>query len=145
MDSKGRTSLPARFRDVLMGKHREAGSDEDCQFVLTMGIEKCLVLYSIHDWNALEAKLAELSQFNAAVQRVRRIYVAGATDVSLDRHGRVVLAPMLREYAGIQRDVVWAGMGNVVELWGKERWLEEMESSRAQPEHISKVLTELGL
>ena len=145
MDSKGRTSLPARFRDVLMVKNREVGIDDDCQFVLTMGMEKCLVLYSIHGWNALEAKLSELSQFNAAVQRVRRIYVAGATDASLDRHGRVVLPPMLREYAGILRDVVWAGMGNVVELWAKERWLEEMESSRAQPENISKVLTELGL
>lgn len=143
IDAKGRMSLPVRFREQLasMGD----GTSEDVQFILTTGIERCLVLYPVKQWQALEEKLAGLSQFDPAVVAIRRIYLAGATEVTLDKNGRLLIPPMLREYAGLCRDVVWAGMGNTVELWGKEQWNLQAEASRSDRQAISASLAGLGL
>ena len=77
--------------------------------------------------------------------QLKRIYVAGAIACTLDKHGRLMIPAMLREYAGIQRDVVWAGMVKTAEIWAKELWKLQAETSRADREGIARALTELGL
>ena len=143
IDAKGRMSLPVRFREPLTGQSEEG--TEEVRFILTTGIDRCLVLYSMEHWRALEEKLASLSQFDPAVVSLRRIYLAGATEVILDKNGRLLIPPMVREYAGLCRDVVWAGMGNTIELWSKEEWNLQAQASRADRQAISSALAGLGL
>ena len=155
IDSKGRTSMPARIREVLSRMNHPEGVPEVVEadsevmsqesFVLTTGIDRCLVVYSMPEWTLFEAKLGSLSQFDPAVVQLKRIYVAGAIECTLDKHGRLMIPPMLREYAGLTRDIVWAGMVKTTELWAKEHWKLEVETSRADRVSISRALTELGL
>src|SRR5262245_10763825 len=106
IDGKGRTSLPVHFREVLAA---EPNGDKD-SLIITTGIDRCLVAYPLPEWRAFEAKLAGLSQFDPAVVQLKRIYVAGATECPIDKHGRLLIPPMLREYAKLEGEVVWAGM-----------------------------------
>ncbi|MEM6731029.1 MAG: division/cell wall cluster transcriptional repressor MraZ [Myxococcota bacterium] len=154
MDAKGRTSLPSRFRELLGtdsdGANGAHSDDSDAvsiddRLILTTGIDRCLVAYPVAEWQAFEAKLAALPQFDPAVVQLKRIYVAGATECSIDKHGRLLIPPMLREYAAIQRDVVWAGMVTTIEVWAKEAWNDQAAASRADRGAIAQKLGELGL
>jgi MraZ protein len=146
IDAKGRTSIPVRFRETLaeLSAAQEQGSD-GTHLIVTTGIDRCLVAYPPVEWRAFEARLAALSQFDPAVVTLKRIYVAGATDCVIDRHGRLMIPPLLREYAGLERDLVWAGMVTLIEIWAKEKWNEQAQSSRGQRDAIVRALTELGL
>ncbi|MEE8409006.1 MAG: division/cell wall cluster transcriptional repressor MraZ [Myxococcota bacterium] len=149
IDAKGRTSLPARFRDVLAGL-RESGETSPAKahgdrLIVTTGIDRCLVAYPPAEWEAFEARLAALSQFDANVVQLKRLYVAGATECALDKHSRLLIPPMLREYAGLKRDVVWAGMVTTIELWSKGSWNQQVVSSLSNRDAIVRALSELGL
>lgn len=141
VDGKGRTSLPARFRDVLAGLG-------ESRLVITTGLEPCLVAYPLREWEAFEERLARLPSFDKSVAMLKRLYVSGAVECDLDKLGRLQLTADLREHAGLTRDVTWAGMGKNIELWDKERWTAlkqstlEDESTRAQ---MAARLAELGL
>jgi MraZ protein len=137
IDAKGRTSLPARFREVL------AAGDE--KLIITTGFDRCLVAYPVNEWQAFETKLASLSQFDPAVVQLKRLYVAAATECAIDKHGRLLIPPMLREYAGLKANLVWAGMVTTIEIWAKENWNEQQAASRSDPRAIVRALTELGL
>ncbi|MCK5688064.1 division/cell wall cluster transcriptional repressor MraZ [Myxococcota bacterium] len=142
INEKGRTSLPSSLREELAISVPQ-GSEE--RLIITTGIDRCLVAYPPAEWEAFEKRLAGLSQFDPAVVQLKRIYVAGATECSLDKHGRLLIPAMLREYAGLERDVVWAGLVTTIELWDKERWLEQEKSNRQDPIAIANSLKELGL
>jgi MraZ protein len=146
IDSKGRTSFPLRFREILGEITQPATAAESGdKFILTTGIDRCLVAYPLDVWREFEERLAGLSQFDPAVVQLKRIYVAGATECVLDKHGRLMVPPMLREYAGLQKDVVWAGMVNTIELWAKELWSQQIFGNGAERQKIAKALSELGL
>ena len=149
IDAKGRTSLPVRFREVLVRLEREGAGEgarlREPRLIVTTGIDRCLVVYPLPEWQAFETKLAALSQFDPAVVQLKRIYVAAATECTVDRHGRLQLPPLLREYAGLKRDLVWAGMVTTIEIWAKEFWNEQSLSSRTNRDAIARALTELGL
>lgn len=124
----------------------EPEEPQETRFVVTTAIDPCLVVYSMREWEAFEAKLATLPQFDRAVINLKRVYVAGATECTLDKHGRLMIPPMLREHMGLEKDVVWAGMVQTVEIWAKERWLiERTQVACADREKITEKLTELGL
>ena len=143
IDAKGRLSLPVRFREQLASMN-EDGSDE-VKFILTQGLDGCLTLYPLKHWQAFEEKLAGFSQFEASLVAIRRTHLAPATEVTLDKNGRLLIPPMLREHAGFTRDVVWAGMGVKVELWDKEKWHRKVNDSLADPEAVAAALAGLGL
>lgn len=138
IDAKGRTSLPARYRDVLaaLGERR---------IVLTSGLDTCLVAYTSAEWAAFEEKLAKLPQFDRSVQKLRRIYVSGAVECDVDDSGRILIPPTLREHAGLTKDVVWAGSGKYAELWAKDTWKNAFETTEDEKLEISNRLAELGL
>jgi MraZ protein len=115
IDAKGRTSLPARYRDVL----NAAG---ERRVVLTSALDPCLVAYAPAEWNAFEEKLAKLPRFDRHVQLLKRIYVSGAIECEFDEVGRILVPSSLRDHAGLKKDVVWAGSGQYAELWDKETW-----------------------
>ena len=118
IDAKGRTSLPSRFRDVLI-------ASGDPRLVLTPSpFDTCLHLFPMKAWEEFEAKIADLPQFEPNVIKLRRLYVSAAVECEIDKQGRVLVPTSLREHAMLQKDVFWAGMGQMVELWAREKWRE---------------------
>lgn len=116
IDAKGRVSLPARFRDALV-------SGGDARFVLTPALfDPCLHVHPMRAWEELEQKISELPSFDPNIVRFRRLYVSAAIECELDKTGRVLVSPALRDKASLAKDVIWAGMGRTVELWAKEKW-----------------------
>jgi MraZ protein len=116
IDAKGRTSLPSRFRDVL-------AATGDLRMVLTPSpFDACLHLFPMKAWEEFEAKIAALPQFEPNVIKLRRVYVSAAVECEVDKQGRVLVPNSLRDHAALQKDVLWAGMGQMVELWAREKW-----------------------
>jgi MraZ protein len=138
IDPKGRTSLPARYRDVLtsIGERR---------IVLTSGLDPCLVAYTMPEWLGFEERLGKLSTFDPAVQKLRRIYLSGAVECDVDDSGRILVPPTLREHARLSKDVVWAGSGKFAELWDKKSWQDAFDTTDEERREMQKRLAELGL
>lgn len=141
IDAKGRTSLPAKFRDafVAMG---------DTRMVVTTGLEPCLALYPFIEWQKFEERLSQLPKFDPSVTLLRRVYVSSAVDLEVDKLGRLLIPQNLREYAGLEKDVLFAAMGPHIELWSKRRFeamRSEVLASDAQRQDVLRRLSELGL
>jgi MraZ protein len=141
VDAKGRTSLPSRFREILEGRG-------DLRLVITAGLDNCLVAYPHAEWTAFEARVSALPQFDPAVKKIMRLYVSGAVDCEVDKLGRVLIPSDLREEAQLGREVLWAGMGQYLELWDNARFSkmrkDELGSAESQAE-VARRLAELGL
>jgi len=138
IDAKGRTSVPARYRDAL-----DAAGEK--RIVLTSALDRCLQAYSPPEWNAFEERLAKLPQFDRVVQKLKRICVSGAVECDIDDVGRILVPPSLREHAGLRKEVLWAGSGRYAELWDKEEWLKHIETSDEERQSMAQRLAELGL
>lgn len=141
IDAKGRTSVPAKFRELL-------DADGESRLILTRGLEPCLVCWPMREWLAFEERLAALPQFDASVAMIRRIYVSGAVDLDVDKLGRVLVPKELRDAAGLEREALWAGMGRHVELWSKPRFDALRTQVLDDPDRradIARRLAELGL
>ncbi len=136
IDTKGRVSLPARFRDALV-------VDGDARFILTPALfDPCLHLHPMRAWQALEDKVSELPSFDPNIVRFRRLYISAAIECELDKAGRVLVPPALRERAHVNKDVLWAGMGRTVELWAKERWEAELSMSPEEEQDFRRAVME---
>ena len=138
IDAKGRTSLPARYRDTLAALGQR-------HIVLTSGLDPCLIAYTLPEWTAFEDRLAKLPQFDRAVQKLKRIYVSGAIECEVDDSGRILVPPTLREHASLKKDVLWAGSGKYAELWDKEGWKTHFQTTDEERRDIAARLAELGL
>ncbi len=122
IDTKGRLAIPTRYRSAL-------GAEEKIPLVVTIDTEEtCLLLYTAAEWQIIENNLQKLPSFNKEARRIQRLLIGHATDIELDTNGRVLLPPVLRNYAQLEKDVVMIGQGNKFEVWNKELW----ESRREQ-------------
>lgn len=136
IDSKGRVSLPARFRESLL-------LDEDQRFILTPApFDPCLHLYPMRAWEDFERKISELSSLDSNIVRFRRLYVSAAIECEPDKAGRVLIPPHLREKASLQKEVLWAGMGRIVEVWSKSAWDEALSLSPEEHEAFKQAVME---
>ncbi len=122
LDSKGRVSVPKRFRDGLL-------SATDTQVVLTRGLNRCLVVYSMDRWRHFEERVLSRSQFDVNVIRAKRIFVAGAQECELDAQGRILIPPALRAYAEFDRDLAWVGQLDSIELWSMDKWQKAYDNA----------------
>lgn len=114
IDGKGRTSLPARFRHAMPG---------DAKLVLAPGLaDRCLDVYPMAAWEDFEQRVALLPKWDRDTVLLRRRYVSAAVECELDGHGRVLVPAVLRDHAGLKKDVLWAGVGTTIELWSRDRW-----------------------
>ena len=113
IDAKGRLIIPARFRELL-GE----------EFIMTRGLDGCLSVYPMDEWETFEKKLRSLPFKNKNARTFTRFFVAGATNCELDRQGRVLVPQPLREFAGLEKEVVLTGNLNRIEIWSKEKWSE---------------------
>jgi MraZ protein len=115
LDAKGRMVMPTRYRQALM---------DSCggQMVITVDRDHCLLLYPLPEWEVIERKLAKLPSFNQQARRLQRLLIGHATEVELDGAGRLLLPPLLREFAGLDKHAVLIGQSNKFELWSEELW-----------------------
>ena len=126
IDTKGRLAIPTRYRSAL-------GAEDKVPLVVTIDTEEtCLLLYTASQWQIIENNLQKLPSFNAAARRIQRLLIGHATDVELDTNGRVLLPPVLRAYAQLEKDVVMIGQGNKFEVWNKELWDAKREQWLAE-------------
>lgn len=126
LDAKGRMAMPARYRDLLL--ERTGGN-----LVITIHTDdRCLWIYPQPEWEEIEAKIAALPAFNPMTTKLRRLLVGYATDTEMDAAGRILLAPTLREYAGLDRKLVLVGQGKKFELWDEERWNAQRDQMLAE-------------
>ncbi len=122
LDAKGRITIPTRYRDDLQ-------EDNENQLVLTIDTEEqCLLLYPLAEWEVIEQKIAALPSFNVASRRIQRLLIGHATELDVDSNGRLLLPPLLREYAGIEKRVMLVGQGNKFELWAEALWQSSRDS-----------------
>lgn len=134
LDAKGRLIIPAKFRDEL-------GEG----FIVTRGLDNCLFIYPRTEWESLEAKLKTLPLTRGDARRFVRFLFSGATECEVDRQGRITLPANLREYAGLEKEVVIIGVSNRVELWSQARWAAYMEEAEESFEDIAEKIEELGI
>jgi MraZ protein len=141
IDVKGRIVMPTRYRDRL--QHESRGC-----VVLTIDTEeRCLLLYPITAWEDIESKLAALPSFNPAARRIQRLLIGHATEIEIDNNGRILLPPLLREYAGLNKHAMLVGQGKKFELWDegqwqqrRKEWLEEESNSEMNlPEEVKTL------
>jgi MraZ protein len=137
IDSKGRVSLPSRFRDLVL-------KDGDPRLIVTPALfDPCLNVYPIAEWEAFEKQIAELPRLDPHVVRFRRKYVSAAIECEVDKSGRILVPPHLRDAASLTKDALWAGMGKTMELWSKPRWDEALEISESDQTVFKNAITEL--
>lgn len=111
MDAKGRVSLPARHRNQLAG-----------EVVLVKGLENCLWAFTPEAFQEFLGSMAKREAFDPRLRQTRRFFLAGAQDVELDSAGRIRVPQVLRDYAGLTKDVVVTGNGDRIELWDAGAW-----------------------
>lgn len=135
LDDKSRVTIPSKMREVLAGRSIS-------QLMLTRSVlDPCLVLYPPAEWARIEARIRELSMVDPSARQYRRQLFSGAVEVTPDRSGRILVPVPLREYAGITREVVFAGVSSFVEVWAKDRWAD----TRREGGELSAGLVDLGL
>lgn len=132
VDAKGRLIVPSKFRELL-GE----------EFVITKGLDGCLFMYSSEEWKNIEVKFREISQFSKDARKFARFFFASAAVCEMDKQGRVLISAVLREFAGIEKEVVLAGVVNRIEIWSKDRWQETSEYDDV--EEVAEHMASLGI
>ena len=132
LDAKGRLIIPKQFREQL-GE----------SFMMTKGLDGCLYVFPMSEWNSFEEKLAALPLTNKNARTFSRFFVAGATSCELDKQGRILVPATLREFAGLEKDVVLTGNINRIEIWSKEKWNEN--SNYDDMDAIAEGMQEMGI
>jgi len=131
IDDKGRVSIPVSFRKVLLGL-------QDERIVVTkflLNSFRCLDIYPHAEWEILEQELLSKPRFDEAFAKLEAFYLSTAQECSVDKQGRILLPPMLREYASLQKDVVFASALKKFRIWDKATWQrfnQESEKNLAQ-------------
>nr|WP_330361345.1 division/cell wall cluster transcriptional repressor MraZ [Anaerostipes sp. CAG:276] len=132
IDAKGRLIIPSKFREAL-------GSE----FVLTKGLDGCLFVFPMKEWEAFEEKLRSLPLIDKNARKFSRFFLAGASTCELDKQGRILVPGTLREFAQMDKEVVLTGMLDRIEVWSKEQWLEN--NAYDDMDDIAQSMQELGL
>ena len=133
LDEKKRISLPKSFRQGL-GK----------KVVMTRGLDNCLVIFSRSAWERMAEKLQSLSFVDAESRGFNRFMLSGAAEVDVDGIGRILIPDHQKQYAGLKRDVIFAGMSDRVEVWDAARWQKYKTRIEKDAERMAKKLGEIG-
>src|SRR3989338_4661543 len=133
LDEKKRVSLPKQFRSALGRK-----------VVMTRGLDNCLVIYAPAAWGKMAEKLQSLSIVNADTRGFSRFLLSGAAEVEVDGVGRILIPDHQKDYAGLRKRVVFAGVSDRVEMWDSERWSKYKSRIDQDAERMAKKLGEIG-
>ncbi len=134
VDSKGRVSVPSKFREIFAERY-------DGRLVLAMDLDRCLTAYPLEEWERLEEKIKSLPMMQKEVKDFMRYFFSSASECELDKQGRILIPPALREKAGINKSVMLVGIINKIEIWDSAVWkARKSENGDA----IGKALAGLG-
>ncbi|MBI2626030.1 MAG: division/cell wall cluster transcriptional repressor MraZ [Candidatus Nealsonbacteria bacterium] len=134
IDSKKRLAIPAKFRPDL-GERA----------VITKGLENCLVIYTLREWERMAKKLEELPSSQSDARNFARIMLSGASDAELDKLGRILIPDYLKSYASLKKNVSVLGLSNKIEIWDAEKWEEHKKKTETEAGDIAERLKELGI
>ena len=138
IDSKGRVSIPAKFRELLTEKYDER--------LIVTNFDRCLLAFPFEEWTVFEKERAsQLSMVKNEAKAFLRFFISGATECPIDKLGRILIPPTLRDYAHLGKDVVFVGLLNRFEIWSRESWIEEFQRSKESFDQMSDTLAGLGL
>ena len=132
IDAKGRLIVPAKFREQL-----------GMEFVVTKGIDGCLYGYPLKEWGEVEEKFRERGSMDKDSRKFARFFFGGAASCEVDKQGRILLPATLREFAGLKKEVVFAGNLNHIEIWDAAKWNEI--SNFDDMDEVAEHLADLGL
>ncbi len=134
IDTKKRLALPAKFRKEL-GK----------SLIVTRGVDNCLVVYTEQEGKKIAEKLATLPESKPEARTYRRLILAGAMLVSVDKLGRILIPENLKDYAGLKKKVVICGLFNRLEIWDSSNWEEYRGREEKKVDDLASKLGELGV
>lgn len=134
IDTKGRIAMPAKLREGLGGK-----------FIITKGLDGCLFVYAMDEWQRVEQKLASLPMSRKTARDFTRFLFGGACEGECDKQGRVLLPASLRRYAGLEREAVIVGVGSRAEIWNAAKWQQYNEESAEDVNELAEQLADLGI
>lgn len=134
LDTKGRIIVPSKFRELL-----------DEQFVITRGLDRCLFAYTVDEWSRIEEKLKALPLTKKDARKFTRLFFSGATNVEIDKQGRINIPQNLREYAGLLKDCTVIGVSSRIEIWDSAAWEDFYTESENNFEDIAEDLIDFDL
>ena len=139
LDSKGRLIILARFRNVL--------KQSTVDGLMISKMDGALFSYTFEQWRKIEDSILNLARKSENMRRFRRIFIGGAHECSLDKQARILIPPSLRQYAGLNKEVVLVGVLDYFEIWAKENWAQEDEKLHIdmENEELRNEIAELGL
>lgn len=132
IDAKGRMIMPAKLREQL-----------DATCILTKGLDTCLYVYSLREWEKIEEDFQSKPHADAASRRFARQFFGSAVDCDIDKQGRVLIPANLREYAHLSKDVILTGVLTHIEIWDKAAW--DKESDEEDMESLAEQMADLGI
>ena len=134
IDTKGRLIMPAKLKEDIGEK-----------FIITKWLDGCLFVYSQKEWQVCEEKLRTFPLTNKDARALMRFFLAGATECEIDKQGRFLIASNLREFAGLEKEVVIIGVLNKIEIWSKDKWLKYSEEENMEADEIAEKMSNLGI
>ncbi len=138
LDIKNRLSLPSKFKKVLGEK-----------VVVSRGLDSCLYLFTISEWESIASKLSGQSVGNADSRDINRFFLSGAVEIDIDSAGRILLPDFLRDFAKLQNKldskVILAGLYSKVEIWDEKIWEEKQKNISQNADKVAAKLQELGM
>ena len=134
IDVKGRLIMPAKLKEDIGEK-----------FVVTKGLDGCLFVYSLVEWKTFEDKLRTFPLTNKDARALIRFFLAGAMECEIDKQGRFLIPGNLREFAGLEKEVVIIGVLNKIEIWSKDKWLKYSEEENKSADEIAEKMSNLGI
>ncbi len=134
LDPKARFSLPSKIRSVI-GE----------VVIITKGLDGCAYIYSQESWEVIAQQLGEMSLGSASARSFNRFILASATEVSIDKAGRVLLPENLRSHTDIKSEVIIAGVGNHLELWSPDKWQAQQSALEGEINNLAEGLSDIGM
>lgn len=131
VDSKGRIILPREFRSCFEGG-----------LMVTKGLDNCLLLFPMKEWEKLVERIQEMPSGSEATRRFARLFFADASNLVPDGQGRVLIPPRLREMVGITSEAVIVGLANKAEVWNPDEWMDYRKSSEG---HYEQAASDIGV
>ncbi|MBN1353802.1 MAG: division/cell wall cluster transcriptional repressor MraZ [Candidatus Omnitrophica bacterium] len=136
LDKKGRIIIPSDFREASKANYVE-------KFFITRGLDVCLFMFPEDEWKQQEAKFKNLSFTKRETRKFNRLFFSGAVVAVPDKQGRILIPSYLKSYAEIKREIMFVGVSNRIEIWGKDKWEEFYRTSKESFEDIAERLIDL--